>query len=171
MAQKKSLPPGQKDTPPTERIATSFKQLAGSAKEIHSAADELCTNIAPLNHALAKLGLGVAAWHQFAGHEDRDGSYWSRDIGYTKIGAEWCIALRRTSGHNGYDHYDEEVWAFKDAPRWIQIESVGKLPDLLDELIKRTDDTVKKLRAKAVLAKELADALNVALAEISAAQR
>ena len=43
---------------------------------------------------------------------------------------------------------DFEVWLFKDAPQWMQIETVGKLPDLLDAIVKRTQDTTKKLRSK-----------------------
>jgi hypothetical protein len=30
----------------------------------------------------------------------------------------------------------------------MQIESLGKIPDLYEELIKRTEETIKKIKAK-----------------------
>lgn len=163
---KPSSPPTQ-DVPLAERIASSFKQLAGSSQEVNAAAEDLCNNLAPVNKALRKLNLGVSAWHKFAGHEDENGNYWTRDIGYVKAGTDWGIALRRTSGNEFSDYHDEDVWPFEDAPRWMQIDSVSKIPDLFEELIKRTDETVKKLQAKSLQAKELSEALNTAIAELS----
>lgn len=154
--------------PPPERLATSFKQLTLSSTSLNSAVGGLCDNISPLDKALNGLNLGVSAWYKIAGHEDQDGSYWSRDIGYTKVGHTWGIALRRTSGHYHAGMYDEDVWLFRDAPRWMQIESVGKIPDLFDELIKRTEDTIGKIKAKTVEAFDLAKAINDTLdAEVS----
>jgi len=51
---------------------------------------------------------------------------------------------------------------FGEAPRWMQIESVGKIPDLFDELIKRTESTIRMLKAKAIEAKNLAAAISAA---------
>jgi hypothetical protein len=111
--------------------------------------------------------LGVSAWHKFAGHEDENGNYWTRDIGYVKVGTEWGIALRKTPGNEFSERHDEDVWPFKDAPRWMQVDSVSKIPDFFEELIKRTDETVKKLQAKSLQAKELSEALNAAIADLS----
>jgi len=166
MALKRSPANGDKAVPPTERIVNSSKQLSNRAPEISSAAEELRNSIAPLGAFLRKLDLGVSAWHEFAGHEDEDGHFWGRDIGYTQVGKRWGIALRRRTGHNHFDHYEEEVWLFEEAPRWMQIESVNKIPELFEELIKRTDDTIKKLHAKASEAKDLAAALEAAVAEV-----
>jgi hypothetical protein len=159
---------GQKKGPlPSERIASSFKQLAVSSAELNSAVGELAVNISPLDKALAKLELGVSACHKIAGYDEGFGSFWSRDIGYSKVGKRWGIALRKASGHHEADRYEEEVWLFSDAPRWMQIESVGKIPDLFDELIKRTEDTIKKIRAKTIEARDLAIAINEAISALS----
>ncbi|SRR5260221_8451211 len=153
--------------PPSERITSAVKQLAVSSAGVKSAADELCANIAPFEAALAKFDLGVSAWHQIAGHQDSDdGVWWSRDIGYVNIGRRWCIALRKANGVRYADVYEEEVWSFSEAPRWMQIEAVAKIPDLFEVLLKRTEETIKNLKAKSVQAIELTDALNAALAEI-----
>jgi len=56
----------------------------------------------------------------------------------------------------------EEVWRFNEAPRWMCIESAGKLPDLFDELLKRTRDTTEMIKARTAETKELAAAISVA---------
>jgi hypothetical protein len=166
MAQPKA-PAGAKNIPPSERINASVKQLAGFTVDLKNAAEELCANIAPLEAALQRFDLGISAWYEITGNQHQDGSYWSRNIGYTCVGKKWGIALKKVEGHEAADRDDEEVWLFKDAPRWMQIESVTKIPDLFDVLIKRTEDTIHNLHAKSKQAKELADALNIALAEIA----
>jgi hypothetical protein len=40
----------------------------------------------------------------------------------------------------------------------MRTEGVGKLPDLLDALLKQAEDTTKKLKAKILQANELAEA-------------
>jgi len=154
-------------TPAKERIASSFKQLAAVSTDLNSAAHELSKTISSLDEALKALNLGVSAWHQVAGNEDRqDGSYWSRDLGYARVRNKWGIAIRKTWGNYGYDDYNEEEWLFADAPRWMCIESVDKLPDLIEDLIKRTEETTGKIKAKTHEAKELAAAISAAASEI-----
>jgi hypothetical protein len=118
---------------------------------------ELRNQIELLEERLDKLDIGVAAWHRIAGHDDDSGWSWSRDIGYTQIGHRWRIALRKMSGADG--DYDEQVWTFDDAPKWMAIESVGKLPDLMEELLKRTEDTIKKINNRASQVSEFVEAL------------
>jgi len=158
----------QNKIPPPERIASSFRQLTAAASDRKLATEELATAISKLDAALNTLNPGVSAWHKIAAHEDQDGSYWSRDIGYTMVGKRWGIALRRASGHNTFEIYNEEVWLFNDAPPWMCVESVSKIPDLFDELIKRTQDTTKKLRARSTEADDLAKAVIAAAAEMEA---
>jgi len=152
--------------PPRERIVSSFKQLAVETNECNAADAELGETISILDSTLDKLKPQISAWHNIAGSSsDEDGNYWTRDIGYAKIGDQWGIALRRTWGNEYHDHHGEEVWPFRDAPRWMRIESAGKLPDLFDELVKRTKETTSNLRARTAQAKELAAALTAILPE------
>src|SRR5258706_14362677 len=98
----------QQKIAPTERIASSFKKLAVASKDLNVAAAELGETISALDGALKKLNLGVSAWHEVAGKEDEDGSYWSRDIGYARVGNKWGIALRRTWGNRDFYSHSEE---------------------------------------------------------------
>lgn len=155
---------------PKERIASSFKQLAAVSADLNDAAKELGRSVGSLEAALRSLNLGVSAWYAIAGDEDNDGSYWSRDIGYTRIGDQWRIALRTANGNYQVGHYSEQVWAFNDAPRWMCVESVGKLPDVFDRLISQSMDTTEKIKARTVEAEELAAAVRVIRKEAEQAE-
>jgi hypothetical protein len=160
MAQNRVPRAGRDQPPPSERIAASFKNLAACSSDLNSAGDELNEVISTVEARLRSIKPYVSAWHTIAESSDEDGSYWHRDIGYTKVSNTWGIALRTVEGHHSLDYDKTEVWLFKDAPRWMQIESVGKIPDLFDELIKRTQETAKKLRAKTAEARVMAAALD-----------
>lgn len=125
---------------PSERINASYKKLVSISPELHSAAKDLSKTINALNEALEPLNLGVSAWHTIAQSEDENGNYWSRSIGYTQASYEWGIALRQASGNHNYDSHDEQVRPFSQAPRWMAIESIAKLPELFETLIERVKE-------------------------------
>jgi hypothetical protein len=164
MAQKRVRLADNDNSPATERIASSIKRLTVTSTELTAVTTELGQAFSSFDKALQELNL-VPAWHKFAGGEDDNGNYWSRQIGYTTVQGEWAIALKRTWGNGFGDDYNEEVWRFNKAPHWMQIESLSKIPDLYEELIKRTEETIKKIRAKTSEANELATALNAAIAK------
>ena len=164
--------PQGKVPPAKERIASSFKQLAAVAQDLNSASSVLAKSISNLDVALSRLGLGVPAWHQVAGADDEtDGEFWGRDIGYAQVGSTWGIAIRRRSGNNYRDEYSEETWLFADAPRWMCVEAIGKLPELFEDLITRTVETTEKLRKKAIEAQELQAAVEAASLELIAQRK
>ena len=105
------------------------------------------------------------------GEDDRGEHWWSRDVGYTKIGDKWGIALKIASGNNNHPLDDSnEDWLFSEAPRWMRIEAVGKIPDMLEALLKAAEDTTKKIQDKTVQAYELAVAMNNVAEEVKPAQ-
>jgi hypothetical protein len=156
--------------PAEERIASSFKQLAVSSKNLKDASKELGEIICILEASLGQLNIGVSAWQKVAVHESRDGSYWTRDVGYTQVGTSWAIALRRTSGNEFSDQHDEEVWRFNDAPYWMRIEGVSKIPELFETLIARVDESTSKIKAKTNEAIMLAAALDLPVSVLDSEQ-
>ena len=133
----------------TQRIQNVFKQLSLAAVGLNGASDGLADAILMLDDTLKRLNLGVSAWVTVSGNDDQDGNWWSRDLGYTRIGDKWGIALKSASGHYGNPDGDSvEKWLFSDAPRWMRIESVGKIPDMLEALLKQAEDTTQKIKAK-----------------------
>src|SRR5260370_15609914 len=133
--------------PPADRVQTSYKQLSLVATSLNAASDELVEAVSVFDAALKKLNLGISAWVVLSGNDDEDHDWWSRDIGYTRVGDTWGIALKTASGNYGCpDRDSEEKWLFRDAPRWMRIEAVGKIPDLLEALLKQAEDTTKKIK-------------------------
>ena len=148
--------------PLTERVQASYKQLSLAANSLNAASDELGKAISVLDAALQKLNLGVSAWAQLSGNEDPGtGTWWNRSVGYTKIRDKWGIALRTAGGNYNFpDDDSEELWLFNDAPRWMRIEAVGKIPDLLEALLKEAEETTKKIKSRTTQAHELAAAMS-----------
>jgi hypothetical protein len=175
------VPPVQPSAPPSaegmptgvldqfmEKIGTKYKQLSHAAIDLNTASDELGKPIQIWEAALKKLNLGVSAWVEIS-HGRHEEIWWDRGVGYTKLRDRWRIALRERDGNSYAPQEDsEEVWVFNDAPRWMRIEAVGKLPDLLDALLKRAEETTKTIRAKIEQANELAKAISRVADEIAA---
>jgi hypothetical protein len=152
----------------SERVTTSFTKLSSAAKDLNKVSDELGQAITAIDYILQRLNLGVPTWVKIHGGEDQYTGmvYWSRDVGYAKIGSRWGIALCTREGDYNYpDEETREEWLFNDAPRWLRGEGVEKIPDLLEELIKNTEKTTQKIKGKIDHAKQLAGALELAATE------
>ena|SRR6266853_714645 len=148
-----------------ERVQAAFRKLSAAATSLNAASDELGKTITELDAALKYLNLGVPAWVQICGNEDENGNYWTRSIGYARIGNQWGIALGTVSGNNNFDDADEEEWLFNDAPRWMRIEGVAKIPELLEKLTKQASETTERIKKKTAEAKELTAAIKAAASE------
>ncbi len=158
--------------PLPERVQNSFKQLSLAAAELNAASDALAVAMSVWEAALEKLNLGISAWVTISGSGGEDDDWWTRDVGYTRIRGKWGIALKTASGNYSCPEMDsEEKWLFNDAPRWMRIEAVGKIPELLEALLKQADDTTKKTKAKTEQAYELAMAMSKAGEEAQPAEQ
>jgi hypothetical protein len=156
---------------PSVRLASAYKRLAASAAALNAASDEFSKPIEELETALQRLNLGLITWQKVVGGEDEYENYWRREIGYTRMDGTWGIVIRSVSGNHNHDEPDVELWSFGDAPRSYRIEAVDKLPELLEELIRNSDKTAKKLRDKTAEARELAAAVKQAAEELKPAKK
>jgi hypothetical protein len=154
----------KRPAPPSERISPSlFKDLADSAARLNSNSDELGKAIRPIEAALKKLNLGIAAWYIYRGSDnpDPDGDYHCRRIGYAKIGGKWGLALSTESGNVNYGeggNYDE--WLFNDAPRLMRLEALDYIPELLAKLVEEANKIAEELQRKTETARELAETIS-----------
>jgi hypothetical protein len=64
-----------------------------------------------------------------------------------------------SGNHNAIDESSVEEWLFNDAPRALRIESVEKLPDLFESLVKEADAATKQIKSKTQHAQQLVTAL------------
>lgn len=158
--------------PPSGRVQTSYKQLTVAATNLNTASDGLREAMSVFDAALKKLNLGISAWVTVSGNDDEVGEWWSREIGYTRIGDKWGIALKTASGNYGCPDRDSvEKWLFDDAPRWMRIEAVGKIPDLLEALLRQAEDTTKKIEDKTEEVFALAVAMSKVIEEVQPAEQ
>ena len=151
------------ETPLPQRVASSYSQLFAAAKELNSISDELGKSISEIDFALKKLNLGVSVWTQIRGNEggpNQETWFWTEEIGYAKVGANWGICLRKITGDYNYpDQEDVESWLFNDAPRTLRISAIGKIPELLEKLSVEAVKTTEKIRAKLDEAQAVAKAV------------
>jgi hypothetical protein len=134
----------------SERVSESFKKLSASATQLNAISDELGKSISALDESLRQLNLGVSTWVAVHGNgNSATGEFWEQGIGYAKVRGRWGIALRTVEGSRidpGFDRVEE--WLFNDAPRAMRVDSVSKLPDLLEKLVEVAGETTEKIRAK-----------------------
>jgi len=152
------------EIPLSERVASYYSQLSSVAADLNAVSDELGKSIGEIDAALKKLNLGIATWVTISSgngnryHEDY--SYWSRDIGYAKVGGKWGISLRKVDGdYQAPDEETVEAWPFNEAPRSIRLEAIDKIPTLIETLSRDAIETTKKIRARLGEAKEVAEAI------------
>jgi len=145
--------------PSSARLSESFKNLSESAARLNAVSDEFARATAPIDAALKKLNLGVSASVKYVGAQDQNGDFWERRIGYGKVSGKWGLTLSTCSGNSNYDDYDEEAWLFNDAPRWMRIEAIDHLSELVEELVKEATKTAANLENKIDSARELANTI------------
>jgi hypothetical protein len=141
-----------------ERVQSCFVQLSSVASDLNTVSDELGKSIAEIDGALKKLNLGVSVWVVIKGGEDGP-SYWSDDIGYSKIDGKWGIALRTVRGSYPEDEERVEAWLFSDAPRPMRLAAIEKLPEMLKKLSEEAARTTEKIRNSLAEAQAVAAAV------------
>jgi hypothetical protein len=144
--------------PLVEKVESSFRKLSTVASELNFVSDELGKCVSEMDAALKKLNLGIEVWVEISGGQD-DMGFWSRELGYQKIGGKWGIALRTISGAYGCEEdSDIEAWLFNDGPRYLRLASIEKIPELLQQL------SAEGTKAAAEVSKRLTDVKKVAAA-------
>lgn len=152
------------EPPLSERVATSFTQLSSAASELNSASNEIGQVVAGIDNFIQGLNLGIPTWEVVAQGDSHtaedDPTYWIHSIGYAKVNGKWGIALKTTHGDYRWpERESSDTWLFGEAPRWLRVKSVAKLPDLIDELVKKTQAETTKIKHGIAQATELLGAI------------
>lgn len=130
-------------------LTEAFQDLKQAAAEINAASDQLAAPIAALDALLKKLNIGVGAWVTI--QETTDENHVSRGhaIGYARVDSRWGIALRTWVWDEQFQHEVEptETWFFSDGPRWLRVEGLQALPQLVVKLSERAREVAEKVRA------------------------
>jgi hypothetical protein len=152
--------------PLSARINQSFKQLAGVAVALNEATEQFTAVTAPADELLKKLNLGVDCWVRYRTSEYDNGNKRHFEIGYAKINGRWGMALRTLNDEPDEPEYTNiERWAFNEGPRGMRVDAIQKLPELLDELVKKAEKATRKLKDGTETAREVMGALEKAATE------
>ena len=144
-----------------DRVSAAFEKLATSASELNTVSDELAKPIHSIEASLQILNLGVSAWVEVAGEvDDETLHFWDRSIGYGKVARTWGIAIRTRAGFIDDRDIREEAWRFNEAPRAYRVESLEKLPELLETLAETANKTATELKGKIALTKQVATTIS-----------
>jgi hypothetical protein len=153
----------------SERAEISFSKLKSIASDLNQISDEMNEPVARINEALKGLNLGITAWVTIIRKTSEGEEFFEdHELGYAKVSGKWGIALRVASGEFG-GPTDKEEWLFGDAPRWLRIEGVAKLPELLEQVGEYATENLKKVRSGVATAKQLADRISAAASPSPAA--
>jgi hypothetical protein len=152
--------------PVSVRISESFKQLATAASALNEATNEFTAVTAPADDLLKKLNLGVDCWVRYRTLRFEEGIERHYEIGYAKINGRWGLALRSFVDDPELPEYtDNERWTFNEGPRHMRIEAIHKLPELMDELVKKAEKATRKVKEGTEAARDVMTALENAATE------
>jgi hypothetical protein len=135
----------QQDPSVSERTAEALKQLQPVAAAVEVAAAELSKPVSAIETALKRMNIAYEAWSTYkqGGHEEY---WWKWDIGYTRIGNRWGIAIKVSSGDETDPEHDRsERWLFNESPLYLRHPAIDKLPDMLEALAKTGETVAGKL--------------------------
>ena len=147
----------QQDPSVSERTSEALKQLQPVAAAVEAAAAELSKPVSAIESAIKRMNIGYEAWTTY-----KQGSYeenwWKWDIGYSRIGSRWGIAIKVSSGDETDPERDRsERWFFNESPLYLRHSSIDKLPDLLEALAKTGEAVAGKLTRAAERAGTIAE--------------
>lgn len=152
--------PSKSDAEPLPlRVRSSYQKLLGAATELNSASDRFSKLVAEIDATLKPLNIGITSWVKIGSGWGSEHSSGYDQVGYTKVGGKWCIALSSVEEFVDGRDDDCDVWAFGDGPRRLRLRAIDYLPDLLDELAKEAVDETKKLTARTDDLQQLLSAL------------
>jgi hypothetical protein len=146
---------------PSARMTAAFGKLRDSAKEITAVSDELSRAVQGIERALGRLNLRVACWTLLSEWKANDQDEFRREyVGYIELHKQWRIVVRTSEGFDSQpDDADDVTWKFDDAPQYLRIKAVDKLPDLVEALVATVEKTMSRMKKKIAHTQEFENAV------------
>lgn len=142
---------------PTQK---QLETLSTVAKTLNKKSDKLNSAIADLEKRIAETNIGVSVWLDYrfelresSGLDEEGHLTWLdyHQLGYTKVGSDWCICVRARS-----DQYDakrdctrcletEAPVRLSSAPRSIRCEAAAHFDELVDSIIRKAQAYIENI--------------------------
>ncbi len=149
-----------------DKIQSTLKKLASVSQSLNQASDQVTSRIAEVEASLREYKLGVEAWVDLWQWEDTcsdtDGKHLmmlgrTQRLGYGKKDGKWGL-LTYIDAEESDDRHE---FAFvREAPRDVRLAAIDKLPDLLEEVVRKAVETSEKATKQAEKAKQIVAGLN-----------
>lgn len=143
-------------------LQSSLQELSASATNLNTLSDQLSKQVAEVESAVNKMGIGLSAsvntesWSDELGEE-----YDTWRLCYAKHQSKWGFTIEHLSGHVAHeDSHRSETWAFREAPREHRLKAVTKIPELVDALVQKSKDYAADVSATMSYAQALAAAFS-----------
>ena len=145
-------------------VEETLGKLAYVSDSLNKASDSLSEQILEVESALQRYGLGVSAWVMISSWEVEVPVIGAMDTNVTRM---LCLGYGKYIGKWGLlvSECDDDipdtgnVSFLREEPRDVKLEAVGKLPDLLKELLKKATEIATETTAKADVTREIAASL------------
>lgn len=147
--------------PPNVRLTQGIAKLKDSTKPLHNASQILWQPVDSLESTLSNMNVRVPCWTEITSSTEDGVHYWNEYVGWVEVNDQWCIALKTCESAEYADRdTNVKIKKFNDAPYYLRIKAIDKLPELIEALIQAVDATTARMQKKVQPARELADALN-----------
>jgi hypothetical protein len=155
-------------TPKTaSEIQTNLKQLATSAQALNKLSDQLTKEVAEIENTINLLNLGVTAnvTIELRSYEEGTSSSCWR-LAYGKEAGKWGFVIEYIiEDVNDPFAGSYESWPFKDSPRDKRVRAVEKIPNLLEALVKESNELAEEISRKISYTQSIAATLLIAKPE------
>lgn len=154
-----------------DKVKKSIEQFPAAASSLNTATTQLGQSIGQLDAILKRFSIGIPTWVLFNGSADTVPGYYHEDLGYAKIAGRWGIAVRTVSGDVRSEEGDRvEQWLLPDAPRFLGVQAIEKIPELLDAILENAAEMSKKMVEKANEVDFLASGISSVIDQLSKAK-
>lgn len=156
---------GKNGGAPVDRLAVSFKQLSTAANYLNNVSDALGEAVTSIESKLDDLNVGITVWTKFADAVDeQSGSKTVFELGYAEP-PHSCrsICIRSLTETPGEVNYLETIKPFNDSSRELRLQSIAKLPDLIERLRQAVEAKAAEIKPVVDRANEFARALTLAV--------
>ena len=140
-------------------FSSLLRELNQSASELNAGTETVNSVLASVETRLTKMNLGIEVWvpDSLSSIQISEYKYQDTELGFSKIGADWSLAVRVREGKidprsGDFDWYPLPILGstrLLDASRQVRIKALQHIPELLEAMKSKADkaaDTNKEAK-------------------------
>lgn len=108
-------------------VSNAWPKLVAAAAELNIVSGEMNAVVAELETYFKGLNLGIEVLVSLSASKT-----FARWFGYGKVNKQWGLKIIDESLQNPNNTIE---YRFNDAPRWMRVDSLGRLPDLMEDML------------------------------------